>query len=220
MSTAIDILLQPLILLLLDNLKCSTDLILYLEKTKFSNDISFCSIDIIALYPSIPIDYGLIHIRKMLTKYIKCIPHVDDIDDVNFITDMIEFVWKHNYVQFGDRTWLQTQGTAMGSPCAPSFANTILSSMHIETIQLCNQMTEHNPFCLLQELPPFDSPSKPEYNYCINDEYNFVLTPESQIKYNIKHLVNNSIYPIDEIRFTKLEFHTRYIDDMLNLDKN
>ena len=81
-------------------------------------------------------------------------------------------------------------------------------------------MTEHNPFCLLQELPPFDSPSKPEYNYCINDEYNFVLTPESQIKYNIKHLVNNSIYPIDEIRFTKLEFHTRYIDDMLNLDKN
>ena len=31
----------------------------------------------------------------MLTKYIKCIPHVDDIDDVNFIIDMIEFVWKH-----------------------------------------------------------------------------------------------------------------------------
>ncbi|CAJ0915633.1 unnamed protein product [Ranitomeya imitator] len=42
---------------------------------------------------------------------------------IDLILDLLEFVLTHNYFVFKDRFYLQTQGTAMGTACAPSYAS-------------------------------------------------------------------------------------------------
>ena len=42
---------------------------------------------------------------------------------------MLEYILKHNYFSFNNEFYLQTQGTAMGTRMAPSYANLFMASL-------------------------------------------------------------------------------------------
>lgn len=49
-----------------------------------------------------------------------------DKDFGEFILRLLQFVLTHNFFIFKESFYLQIQGTAMGAPCAPSYANLFL----------------------------------------------------------------------------------------------
>ena len=73
------------------------------------------------------------------------IPHADGLDVIcNTISDtdisatnrqLAEFVLTHNYFRFGDRLYLQTRGTAMGSRMAPQYANLFMADLEQRFLQ-------------------------------------------------------------------------------------
>ena len=80
-----------------------------------------CTIDVTALYPSIPHDDGLANLRNALL--VNSIPTIT----INGICDMTELVLKRNVFEFSNKFFIQTSGTAIGTKLAPGYANLFLS---------------------------------------------------------------------------------------------
>lgn len=79
-----------------------------------------CS-DVKNLYPSIPIKYGLQAIEELLECYM--------VPNIKFLVSLLNWILTNNYLSFEGTIYLQTSGTAMGTPCAPSYANLVLYHM-------------------------------------------------------------------------------------------
>lgn len=86
----------------------------------------FCA-DITSLYPSIPIEYGLKAMDTILRA--TALP----IELVKLMLALLEWVLRNNYFYFQGKTFLQLQGTAMGTPVAVCYANLVLT-LHDRTI--------------------------------------------------------------------------------------
>ena len=99
---------------------------------------SLLSADVKNLYPSIPITYGLKAVRSVLNTH--------RIPDVDFIIDLLAWVLNNNYIQFNNQTYLQVSGTAMGTPCAPPYANIVLYYLEY------NLVAKYNPTAYLRYL--------------------------------------------------------------------
>jgi hypothetical protein len=48
--------------------------------------------------------------------------------------DLLHWVLTHNYLMLNGDMYLQTSGTAMGTPCAPAYANLVLFHMEIDLV--------------------------------------------------------------------------------------
>ena len=72
-----------------------------------------CTIDVTALYPSIPHDDGLANLRNALL--VNSIPTLT----INGICDMTELVLRRNVFEFNKKYFIQTSGTAIGTKLAP-----------------------------------------------------------------------------------------------------
>ena len=77
------------------------------------------SIDVEALYPSIPIDEGM----KCFEEYVKDPMYRDQSLPWEFLMVLLNFVLKCNTFVFNGKTFLQQWGTAIGTKAAPVFAN-------------------------------------------------------------------------------------------------
>ena len=80
-----------------------------------------CTIDVAALYPSIPHDDGLANLRNALLA--SSIPTLT----TNGICDMAELVLKRNVFEFNNKYFIQTSGSAIGTKLAPGYASLFLS---------------------------------------------------------------------------------------------
>ena len=76
-----------------------------------------CTIDVTALYPSIPHDDGLANLRNALL--VDSIPTLT----IDGICDMTELVLKRNVFEFNKKYFIQTSRTAIGTKLAPGYAN-------------------------------------------------------------------------------------------------
>ena len=76
-----------------------------------------CTVDVTALYPSIPHDDGLANLRNALL--VNSIPTLT----IDGICDMTELVLKRNVFEFNKKYFIQTSGTAIGTKLAPGYAN-------------------------------------------------------------------------------------------------
>jgi hypothetical protein len=218
-SKYLDKILQPLIKILPTNLKDTMTLMLLLNNRQFSNDIFFLTADVSALYPSIDINDALIEIRLLLLDNLyKNIDKLKTITDVDMIIDLMELVLNENYVEFGDRMWLQIQGTAMGTPFAVVFANLYMTALHLKCLKLCNTMKYINPFAYCY--PPLNSDKyKKQLEFFIDPEdLCFRLSDKSKLDYP-DLLESDLTAPVDyeyEPYSDPLEFQ-RFIDDIFSL---
>lgn len=124
--------LQPLIQKLPTYLPSSFQLKDDLDRmagTDFSR-ISVFTGDVVAMYPSIDLDDAFNRIRTFLSTNPLC-EHIDP----DPIMEALELIMKRNCFRFGDTYWLQTNGTAMGTPPAPSFATLYYGIFELDLLQ-------------------------------------------------------------------------------------
>ena len=131
-SKYIDSILQPIMKSFPSFIKDSFSLLHLLNTTTYPSDSSIFTADVVSLYPSIDIKDGLRQLHSALT-IAHCSPPF-----ITFIVSLTQFVLCNNYITFGDSTWLQIKGTAMGTPLAVTFANIYLSMLEIECFRTCH----------------------------------------------------------------------------------
>ena len=89
-----------------------------LESFTCSDDYTLGTADITALYPSIPIDKGIETVRAVLVRFSTWTEgHIDT------VIAALRLVLTSNVFGYEELYILQLCGTAMGTPCAPPYAN-------------------------------------------------------------------------------------------------
>ena len=118
LSEIVDYFLQPYIPAIPSHIKDTSD---FIHKINAIGSIPagalLVTIDVVALYPSIPHSDGLRALREFLTER-----HLPT-SVVSGICEMAELVLKKNVFEFDSEFFLQTSGTAIGTKMAPAYAN-------------------------------------------------------------------------------------------------
>lgn len=108
-------------------LQNSQSLIRILETHRADCPVVLLAADIKDLYPSIPIDDGLLAIYHTL----KHLAHKDSAY-ISLIMSLSRFVLRNNIFKFLDKYYIQINGTAMGTSFAVAYANIYLNVLEIE----------------------------------------------------------------------------------------
>ena len=120
----LDYVLQPIASIYPDYLHNSTALLTALQDFHIPENAILVTIDVASLYPSIPqteclkIIYNELHTQRHLLTF-----------DPNFLIQLLHINVNYNYFTFGELTFQQIEGTAMGAPFSPTIANIFLSKI-------------------------------------------------------------------------------------------
>ncbi|XP_040188254.1 uncharacterized protein LOC120920313 [Rana temporaria] len=126
-SQVIDQYLRPHVLDLPSYTKDTIHLLQVLEDLTIPPDAILVTIDVESLYNSIPHQLGLEAIKRVLKQR-----PTTDWKFNHFILTMLDFILQHNTFLFQGSHYLQVQGVAMGTCCAPSYANLYLGEWERE----------------------------------------------------------------------------------------
>ena len=86
--------------------------------------------DVVAMYPSINLEDAFLRIENFLSNSPLC-EHVR----AGPLITALKLLMTRNCFRFGDTYWLQTDGTAMGTPPAPSFATLYYGIFELDLLQ-------------------------------------------------------------------------------------
>ena len=112
-SVYIHLQLFPLLKMIPSYITNSAQLVSLLDRINPPKYFQFIEADVDNLYPTIDIDDGLDAMYNFLSSRSR-FPKAQ----IEFIIRLTRWVLKNNYVTFGQSTYLQISGTAMGTPCA------------------------------------------------------------------------------------------------------
>ena len=122
LSEIVDHFLQPYMTTIPSYLKDTDD---FIRKIRAIPSIPpgalLVTIDVVALYPSIPHNDGLSALRQFLSEQRLPAKVIDG------ICAMADLVLKRNVFEFDSECFLQTSGTAIGTKMAPAYANIFMS---------------------------------------------------------------------------------------------
>ena len=104
---------------------------------------------------------------------------------------LANIVFKKNYFTFNNRLYRQTQGTAMGTRMAPSYANIFMKYIEMQLIDT--------------------SPKKPKIWLRFIDDIFMILGHGRHELENFKHLVNN-LHPTIKFSFNTNEQENPFLD--------
>lgn len=115
-------------------IKDSKTLINILDQIKIDDpNCYFITSDISSLYTNIPTSEGIEIISKIL--YNNSINEINSNIDISIIIYLLKLVLNNNYIYFNGEYYLQINGTAMGTPCAPPYANLYIYTLEQILIQ-------------------------------------------------------------------------------------
>ncbi len=115
-------LLQPITRIYPDYLHNSTELIRRLDSLHINDNIILISMDIVSLFPSIPQMECLTIIYEEMSKHQDLL-----LFDPNLIIQLLQINMFNNYFEFGNFSFKQITGIAMGSSFSPTVANIFMS---------------------------------------------------------------------------------------------
>ena len=124
-SHMLDVILQPFVPQVKSYVKDTTDFIQKLSNLEFDPemDIILVTLDVTSLYTNIPHDEGIQAIKTLLQR-----ERPSSYKPSNgYILKLLEMVLTMNNFQFNHKNYLQTNGTAMGTRVAPTYANLYMS---------------------------------------------------------------------------------------------
>ena len=143
-SVYIHVTVFPLLRLIPTYLSNSTELVALIEQIKPPSEFIFLEADVENLYPSIDINDGIQALFTFLQK-VSNFPKAR----IVFILKLTHWVLTNNYVAFGEKTFLQIKGTAMGTPCAVIFACIYMHILEQEAWQQFLMMRHRNDSIIL-----------------------------------------------------------------------
>jgi hypothetical protein len=115
--------LSPIMKHLISTVPSSQAALLRMQNITLPNNSMILCADVTSLYPSIPIEYGLSAVHRMLElvtqRKLMTI-------NIPLIMALLKWVLTNNYFTFNNKTYKQLTGTAMGTPVAPVYANIVL----------------------------------------------------------------------------------------------
>ena len=114
----------------------STEIINIIETTYFPPHTLLISLDVKSVYLRIPQDEGITRVMSRIYNHQRP-PNIPR----EHLEHMIKRIIKDNIFAFGERYWKQTLGIAMGTRCAPTFANLYMASLEEEFLA---RRTRHN----------------------------------------------------------------------------
>ncbi|XP_040178452.1 uncharacterized protein LOC120911183 [Rana temporaria] len=121
LSMWVDSHLKPFVLHLPSYIKDTIHLLQKVQHFKVSPGALLVAIDVEALYSSIPHSLGLSAIKNTLLPIFRGDRRLGE-----FLIMALEFILYHGVFSFDGSHFLQVQGVAMGTSCAPSYANLYL----------------------------------------------------------------------------------------------
>ena len=136
LSKFIDQSLQSIVKSMPTYLNNSAELIKLISKLSFNSNIILITMDIVNLYPSIPIDEGVTSVKESMKN-----SETFHEKDINLIIDLLQIILQQNVISFNNKVYRQKSGTATGTPCAVVFANLFLKLLEDKFI---NSLTQQN----------------------------------------------------------------------------
>ncbi len=138
-SKYVDKKLQPAMKLAKSYVDSSESVVLLLDTYQVNpwyhdNFVIVCA-DVTNLYPSIPIKIGISFMRDRLIHLFESQQSThnrqlfNNKEEIYFLCELTEWILEHNYIEFGNTTYQQMYGTAMGTPVAVVFANLFLQQL-------------------------------------------------------------------------------------------
>ena len=123
-SEFLDFHLQPLAKSVRSHIKDTNHFLQKIQSLgNIPEDTILCTIDVVALYPSIPHNEGLGVLRKALDS------RADRSVSTDSLMDLAEVVLKNNMFEFNGRFYHQIRGTAIGTKCAPPYSILFLADL-------------------------------------------------------------------------------------------
>ena len=131
-STWLDFRMKQLLPLIPSYIKDSRDLLKEIQTLHIPSDAKIFTADASAMYTNIDTNTGIKAFHDLFDRYAEEIP--TDFPQGLFL-HVLEIVMNNNVFSFGDTFWLQTDGTAMGTPAAPLYS-IITYGVHENTVLL------------------------------------------------------------------------------------
>lgn len=119
LSQFVDIVIKDIVKTLPSYISDTRDVLKLLSDITVPDNAYLVTFDVESLYTNIPHEGGLEAMAHYLTSH-------DDGLPVELLLKMTRFILKSNYFIFNSKYYLQIQGTSMGSPFAPNYANLFL----------------------------------------------------------------------------------------------
>lgn len=124
LSGLIDEHIRPFVLTIPSYVRDTIHLLQIIEGVQVSEQCILASIDVEALYSSIPHHEGLACIFRLLSQMSD-----HEVSFNEFILMSLDFILHHNIFSLDGRLFLQVQGVAMDTCCAPGYANLYLGEL-------------------------------------------------------------------------------------------
>ena len=122
MSAYVDKILQPFLPNIPSYIQDTTQFPNCISKIKSVPHVALMvSMDVKTLYSSIPHSHGIKACETFM------IENGSPSMEISNITKRIDFIFAHNYLEFNDKSYIQTHGTAIGIKMAPTYANISMS---------------------------------------------------------------------------------------------
>ncbi|XP_063077568.1 uncharacterized protein LOC134467623 [Engraulis encrasicolus] len=116
LSQFVDVVIKDIVKTLPSYISDTRDVLKLLSNITIPDNVYLVTFDVESLYTNIPHEGGL----EAMAHYLES---QDDGLPTELLLNMTRFILKSNYFLFNNKYFLQVQGTSMGSPFAPNYAN-------------------------------------------------------------------------------------------------
>ena len=128
------------------NIKNSADIIDILknvDSSRVNPAFTFISLDVVSLYPSIPIEFGLDSVSELAER------HWSEVDTkgltVEQLMNCLRFICYNYEVQYKEKVYKQLRGCPMGAHFAPPFAIITMSKIESQALSILEEKFQFSP---------------------------------------------------------------------------
>ena len=174
-------------------------------------DVMLVSLDVEALYLSIPQGPG---IEQVLQRVVRTIPATSRASEYkNFLRDALRCVIRDNHFSFNESHYDQVRGVAMGTKCAPPFANLYLATLEERALEQWTGTAPQAWMRFLDDVLMLWTGGEEE----LQELLNHLNSQVSSIKFTMKHSKSTATFLDLEVYKGRKFRETGHLDTKLHI---